>query len=307
MMNGILPLWKPKGLTSHDCVFKLRKILGIKKVGHTGTLDPDVEGVLPICIGEATKIIPYLSDLKKVYIAKLTLGTTTETEDASGKILEEVSVDSFPTEEKINEVLERFTGKIKQTPPMYSAVRVKGKRLYEYARENIEVERPEREIVIHELDLLSIDKATNSMNLKISCSRGTYIRTLCVDIGADLNYPAHMSYLKRIESDSFKEDETVTLNEIEASVNNHRFNELLFPISRALNHIDSYSVDKEMRRLILFGQKLPLPETKKFVLGKPYKVMYNQELLAIYHIDPENRQQIRALRVFNELKSEGDK
>ncbi len=307
MMNGILPLWKPKGLTSHDCVFKLRKILGIKKVGHTGTLDPDVEGVLPICIGEATKIIPYLSDLKKVYIAKLTLGTTTETEDSSGKILEEVSVDAFPTEEKIKEVLEKFTGKIKQTPPMYSAVRVKGKRLYEYARENIEVERPEREIVIHELDLLSIDKATNSMNLKISCSRGTYIRTLCVDIGAELNYPAHMSYLKRIESDSFKENETVTLNEIEASVNNHRFNELLFPISRALNHIDTYSVDKEMRKLILFGQKLPLPETNKFVLGKPYKVMYNQELLAIYHIDPENIEQIRALRVFNELKSEGDK
>lgn len=307
MMNGILPLWKPKGLTSHDCVFKLRKILGIKKVGLTGTLDPDVEGVLPICIGEATKIIPYLSDLKKVYIAKLTLGTTTETEDSSGKILEEVSVDAFPTEEKIKEVLEKFTGKIKQTPPMYSAVRVKGKRLYEYARENIEVERPEREIVIHELDLLSIDKATNSMNLKISCSRGTYIRTLCVDIGAELNYPAHMSYLKRIESDSFKENETVTLNEIEASVNNHRFNELLFPISRALNHIDTYSVDKEMRKLILFGQKLPLPETNKFVLGKPYKVMYNQELLAIYHIDPENIEQIRALRVFNELKSEGDK
>lgn len=305
-MNGILPLWKPKGLTSHDCVYKLRKILKTKKVGHTGTLDPEVEGVLPICIGASTKIIPYLSDLKKVYIARLSLGMTTDTEDATGQILEKVNVDAFPTDELINEVFDNFTGKIKQIPPMYSAVRVKGKRLYEYARENIEVDRLEREIIIHDLDLLSIDKEDNSISLKISCSKGTYIRTLCVDMGSALGYPAHMSELKRIESDSFKESETFTFTEIEDMVKKDTIEKIIYPTSRALNHLDTYSVDKNMKRLILFGQKLPLPETKKLIVGKPYKVMHNDELLAIYHIDPENEQQIRALRVFNESKSEGE-
>lgn len=305
-MNGILPLWKPKGLTSHDCVFKLRKILKTRKIGHTGTLDPEVEGVLPICIGGATKIIPYLSDLKKVYVAKLALGSTTDSEDATGQILNQVDVTVFPKEETIKKTLNDFTGVIKQVPPMYSAVRVKGKRLYEYARENIEVERPIREVVIHDLELLSLDEHTNSINLKISCSKGTYIRTLCVDIGAALGYPAHMSHLKRIESDSFKESETFTFSEIKAIVKNEEYQKLILPTSRALNHLDTYLVDEETKRLILFGQKLALPKNNKFVKGKPYKVMYQNELLAIYHVDPENEQQIRALRVFNESRIEGD-
>ncbi len=305
-MNGILPLWKPKGLTSHDCVFKLRKILKTRKIGHTGTLDPEVEGVLPICIGGATKIIPYLSDLKKVYVAKLTLGSTTDTEDATGQILNQLDVDVFPEIETIKKTLNNFTGVIKQVPPMYSAVRVKGKRLYEYARENIEVKRPIREVVIHDIELLSLDEQTNSINLKISCSKGTYIRTLCVDIGAELGYPAHMSNLKRIESDSFIECETFTFSEIEAIVKNEEYQKMILPTSRALDHLDTYLVDEETKRLILFGQKLALPKNKQFIKGIPYKVMYQKELLAIYHIDPENEQQIRALRVFNESRIEGD-
>ncbi len=305
-MHGILPLWKPKGLTSHDCVFKLRKILKTKKVGHTGTLDPEVEGVLPICVGGATKVIPYLSELKKVYIATLTLGTTTDTEDATGQTIDEQIVDKFPSKQLIEEAFDKFTGEIKQIAPMYSAVRVKGKRLYEYARENLEVERPERKITIHDIELLDTNKETNSIDLKVSCSKGTYIRTLCVDIGKHLGYPAHMSELKRIESDSFKESETFTFTEIESIVNENDYSRMIYPTSRALNHLDTYLVSKEMKKLILFGQKLPLPDTKELVLGKQYKVMHNDTLLAIYHIDPENEHQIRALRVFNEIQSEGD-
>ncbi|HLR60305.1 MAG TPA: tRNA pseudouridine(55) synthase TruB [Pseudogracilibacillus sp.] len=305
-MHGILPLWKPKGLTSHDCVFKLRKILKTKKVGHTGTLDPEVEGVLPICVGGATKVIPYLSDLKKVYIATLSLGATTDTEDATGKIIDEQPVNAFPNNEQIEQAFKKFTGEIKQIAPMYSAVQVKGKRLYEYARENIEVERPERKITIHDIELLHTNKEKNTIDLKVSCSKGTYIRTLCVDIGKHLGYPAHMSKLKRIESDSFKEDETFTFAEIESIVDKGKHSEMIYPTSRALNHLDTYAVNEEIKRLILFGQKLPLPKTMEFVLGKPYKVMHHDELLAIYHIDPENEHQIRALRVFNEIQSEGD-
>src|SRR5690625_1002496 len=142
MIHGILPLYKPKGFTSHDCVMKVRKLLNIKKVGHTGTLDPGVEGVLPICIGEATKIIPFLLELKKVYIADVYLGQATTTEDSDGEIVSEKEVVSPPTNEEIDSVLASFQGEITQIPPMYSAVKVKGKKLYEYARANQEIDRP---------------------------------------------------------------------------------------------------------------------------------------------------------------------
>ena len=305
-MNGILPLWKPKGLTSHDCVFKLRKILKTKKVGHTGTLDPEVEGVLPICIGGATKIIPYLSDLKKVYVAELTLGATTETEDATGRIIKEENVDKFPTEEQILKTFTCFLGKIKQTPPMYSAVRVNGKRLYEYARENIEVERPIREIIIHDLALLEFDAKKNTIKFEINCSKGTYIRTLCVDIGKHLGYAAHMSKLERIESDSFKREETFSFEEIEEASQSLNIESFIQPTKRALEHIRPYEVGEELKWRILCGQKLPLPTDFEMDLNVPYKVMSNNELLAIYHVDPNNTDQIRSLRVFNESKSEGE-
>src|SRR5699024_2284117 len=257
-MHGVLPLWKPKGLTSHDCIYKLRRILKTKKVGHTGTLDPEVEGVLPICLGGATKIIPYLSDLKKVYSVRLVLGSTTDTEDATGQIVDEEPVEDFPSKQVIKDTIKQFTGTIKQIAPMYSAVRVKGKRLYEYARENIEVERinkqnapmysagsvkskriyeyakekkeverPERENNIQSIDLIKVNEGMNNIDLEVSCSKGTYIRTLCVDIGKKLGYFAHMSDLKRIESDSFKASETFTFSDIESIINSNEANKMI--------------------------------------------------------------------------------
>ncbi|MDP4107873.1 MAG: tRNA pseudouridine(55) synthase TruB, partial [Bacillota bacterium] len=153
-MEGILPLFKPAGLTSHDCIFKLRKILKTKKVGHTGTLDPDVTGVLPVCIGRATKVAEYVTDAGKAYEGEVTIGFSTTTEDASGEVVEKKTIDRVITREEIEAVFSSLTGEIEQTPPMYSAVKVNGTRLYEYARKGIEVERPTRKVRIYSIELL---------------------------------------------------------------------------------------------------------------------------------------------------------
>src|SRR5690625_1719135 len=184
-MHGIIPLYKPKGFTSHDCVFKIRKLTGIKKVGHTGTLDPNVEGVLPICIGEATKVIPFIQNLPKTYMAEIYLGKATTTEDSDGEITSEKIVEKLPSDEEIADVLTQFTGKIKQQVPLYAAVKVKGKKLYEYARKNIPVERPIREVMIYQLERIDSEKSAsyNRIQIRVKCSKGTYIRTLSVDIG----------------------------------------------------------------------------------------------------------------------------
>lgn len=303
-LHGILSLWKPRGLTSHDCVMRIRRLLKTRKVGHTGTLDPDVEGVLPICIGEATKIIPYL-DGKKVYIAHAHLGKATETEDDSGKVISEKPVEQSFTNDEIDAVLQTFTGQIIQVPPMYSAVRVKGKRLYEYARENISVERPQREVTIHSISRLE-DKLVhdNEIRFKVVCSKGTYIRTLCVDIGKKLGYPAHMSFLERIESDFFQKEESVTFDEIEQAVLKDQQLELLYPLDKALSHLDTIQVTKQDKRRILHGQKLNKENYP--VKTDLFLMKYEQTVLAIYKVDKKESHLIRPQRVFNVIKSEGE-
>lgn len=294
-MNGILPLWKPKGMTSHDCVGKIRRLFRTKKVGHTGTLDPEVEGVLPICIGQATKIVPYLTETKKVYIAELSLGTSTDTEDGQGSILEKKEVSHIPSTGEIETVLERFRGQIIQTPPMYSAVKVNGKKLYEYARANETVERPKREVTIHQLQLLGLNE--NRIKFRVVCSKGTYIRTLCVDIGQSLGYPAHMSDLVRTETGSFSQEETVTFDQIEDKVKLEQETNLLLPMIRGLSHLDRFSVDAETCKKVLFGQKLPKPMID--LKTKPFIILYQEEILAIYQQHPDKTDQIKPVRVFS--------
>lgn len=298
-MEGILPLWKPKGMTSHDCVMKVRKLYQTKKVGHTGTLDPDVEGTLPICIGQATKIVPFLTDTKKTYIATLKLGIATDTEDASGNIIEEKKIHNYPTTEMVEKVLSSYIGTITQIPPMYSAVKVNGKKLYEYARENIEVERPERKVRIYEIELLS--EITDCIQIKVVCSKGTYIRTLCVDIGKDLGYPAHMKDLVRIETGAFSKKNSVTFDRIEKAVANGEQNRLLLPITKGLEHLDTLRVNEEVKNRVLNGQKLPKP--KQELLSDPFMILYQEQLLAIYQTHPKNKYQIKPVRVFSEKKS----
>ena len=295
-MNGILPLWKPKGLTSHDCVMRIRRIFKMKKVGHTGTLDPDAEGVLPICLGEATKIVPFLVDTHKTYIAKVTLGASTETEDATGKVVQQKEIHSLPSHMTVQHVLNQFTGEITQVPPMYSAVKVNGKKLYEYARKGEYVNRPTRHVNINELELIDEDwQEPNSFGIKIICSKGTYIRTLCVDIGQALGYPAHMSALTRSQTGDFTKEMCVTLEELEKHSNKEQF---LYPLLSGLTHLNAFEVDKEMSKKVSYGQKLPRP--KDFKENIPYVLTYQKRLLAIYQTHPENEEEIKPIRVFNE-------
>jgi len=298
-MNGVIPLFKPKEMTSHGCVAKIRHMIGIKKVGHTGTLDPDVEGVLPICVGEATKIIPFLSSLKKVYESTVSLGVSTTTEDASGEIVESKEITMLPAKAEIEAVLTSFTGEITQVPPMYSAVKVKGKKLYEYARENLTVERPKRQVIIHKLERIDVDEGNTSnhtFSIRIHCSKGTYIRTLCVDIGKALGYPAHMASLQRTETDSVNIRDTVTFVEIEKAIYEERVNKFMIPIENMLEHIPTWQVDKQMKIKVLHGQKLSLPEgfSDNYI-----KVMYENQLLAIYEKVSDDNHLIKPTRVFN--------
>lgn len=304
-VDGIIPLMKPKGFTSHDCVMVMRRITGVKKIGHTGTLDPNVEGVLPICLGEATKAIPYLQQLNKVYIADITLGVATTTEDADGEIVERKPVLDLPTTDAINKILNSFLGEIKQIPPMYSAIRVKGKRLYEYARENLEVERPERTVTIFDIERIDgeLSAAEPSFRIIVNCSKGTYIRTLAVDIGKALGFPAHMSYLKRIETDSFTIDETVTFEQVEKAIAENRLEHILYPVARGLKYMPVWQVTEEVKQRVLLGQKLPRPILN---INEPFLVMYKDELLAIYKNHEKNAHEIKPARVFNMYKNEGE-
>ena len=183
MIRGIINVYKEKGFTSHDVVAKLRGIVGQKKIGHTGTLDPDATGVLPVCLGKATKLCDLLTDKNKTYEAVLLLGKTTDTQDITGEVLEEKSTEAL-TEEKVREAIEGFIGDYEQIPPMYSALKVNGKKLYELAREGKVIERKARLVKILDIQILEIDLP--KVRMEVSCSKGTYIRTLCHDIGEKL-------------------------------------------------------------------------------------------------------------------------
>lgn len=276
-------------------------MFGQKKIGHTGTLDPEVEGVLPICLGEATKVIPFLSTHVKEYIADIYLGRSTTTEDAVGETVEEKPLFEMPSEPEINRVLETFKGDIEQVPPMYSAVKVQGKKLYEYARQGLEVDRPARQVTIHELEQLEIDEAGHKIRFRVVCSKGTYIRTLCVDIGKALGFPAHMNSLKRTESDGVSLEETVSFSALEDSIHQENTRKHLLPVKRLLTHMDVVEVDEATSQRVSYGQKLPLPD--KHLNTDPFKMMHRDRLLAVY----ETREDIiKPVRVFNLSQSDGE-
>ncbi|MYL48650.1 tRNA pseudouridine(55) synthase TruB [Halobacillus litoralis] len=298
-MDGILPLWKPKGFTSHDCVSKARGMLKTKKVGHTGTLDPEVEGVLPLCIGKATKIVPFLTDTDKVYEASVTLGYATDTEDATGATVEKTPVNERISKETINEVLGTFQGWITQTPPMYSAVKVNGKKLYEYAREGMEVERPSREVHIKDIKLMQPepkqDGDTFTFSFRVICSKGTYVRTLCVDIGRALGYAAHMSTLVRTQTADITKEDCYTFDEIQQVVDESSGEQLLLPLSRGLAHMVSLEVDDEQVEKIKHGQVFEKPP---HIHEEQFTVMNAGEVLAIYQQHPRKTGLIKPVRVF---------
>jgi tRNA pseudouridine55 synthase len=307
-MEGILPLYKPAGLTSHDCVFKLRKILKTKKVGHTGTLDPDVTGVLPICIGKATKVAEYITDAGKAYVGEVTIGFSTTTEDATGAIVEQKVVEETFTRAKILEILESFKGEIEQTPPMYSAVKINGKRLYEYARKGIEVERPTRKVNIYSIELLDEQEEfkgeTVSFRFQVDCSKGTYIRTLAVMIGESLGYPAHMSSLTRVRSASFTLEDCLTFEEIENHMEMGTISARLFPLECALSHLPKYLISDKVAEKVKNGALLEIPVHLMDVDG-PF-IAENKEgmALAIYGKHPNKPGLLKPVKVLRNDQNE---
>lgn len=213
-MDGIINVYKEAGFTSHDVVAKLRGILGQKKIGHTGTLDPMATGVLPVCCGKATKVCELLADRDKTYQAVCRLGVVTDTQDMTGKVLEEASVKNV-TEEDVTQAVESFLGESTQIPPMYSALKVNGKKLYELAREGKTVERKPRPITISKIEILQMDIEECTFSMEVTCSKGTYIRTLCHDIGQKLGVGAAMQNLVRTRVGNFSIEDALTLEELE--------------------------------------------------------------------------------------------
>ncbi len=228
MLNGVINLNKPANKTSHDMIYFMRRMAGQKRVGHTGTLDPDATGVLPICLGVATKASDYIAGGKKGYRAHIHFGKTTTTQDLSGDIISKSENLGFD-EHVFCETLKKFTGEIQQIPPMYSAVKVNGKKLYELARKGIEIERKKRDITIYSIETNEINLKEKYAVIDVKCSKGTYIRTLCHDIGEMLGCGACMGKLVRIQSGRFTIDKSYSVEEIEQLSQENRLNEILIP------------------------------------------------------------------------------
>ena len=241
MTEGVINILKPPGMTSSNVVSDVRRILSEKRVGHTGTLDPGAAGVLPICCGRATRLFDYLVDKKKEYIAEVTFGIATDTQDAYGVITERAA-DREISRADVEAVLPRFTGEIEQIAPMYSALSVNGTRLYKLARSGIEIERAVRRITVYGLEILE-QTGKNSFLLRVQCSKGVYVRTLCYDIGAALGYPAYMSFLLRTVAGEFTIDNAVTIPELQAAAGNGRLNEVIVPVDSALSFLPQITVN----------------------------------------------------------------
>lgn len=259
MIHGIINVYKEKGYTSHDVVAKLRGILGQKKIGHTGTLDPDAEGVLPVCLGKATKVCDLLTDQDKTYHAILLLGKTTDTQDVSGEIVKEAEVTSSIKE--VYEAVQSFKGTYAQIPPMYSALKINGKKLYELAREGKTVERKAREVQIHNIKIHEIVLPRVSMT--VTCSKGTYIRTLCHDIGEKLGCGGCMEQLLRTKVGDFYIEDSLKLEEIEILWDLGQLSEHVVQIDRLFSMYPAVSVKRENQRMLANGNPLYSRQVEK--------------------------------------------
>lgn len=252
MISGILNIKKEAGFTSHDVVAKLRGIVHQKKIGHTGTLDPDATGVLPVCLGKATKLCDIIGDWDKTYEAVLLLGKETDTEDTSGKILEEKEV--TVTEEEIQEIILSFQGTYDQIPPMYSAKKVNGKKLYELARQGIIIERKPCPVTLSSIIIKKI--ALPYVTFEVTCSKGTYIRSLCRDIGAKAGCGGCMAGLVRTRVSSFKIEEGFTLSEIEEMRDKDTLSEHIIPVDKVFSHLPAFFVKESGEKLLYNGNPI---------------------------------------------------
>lgn len=297
MYDGVLNVYKEPGFTSFDVVAKLRGILKQKKIGHTGTLDPDAEGVLVVCLGKATKLCEILTDKDKSYVASLLLGVTTDTEDTTGKILEEKEVSL--SEEQVKDAIQSFVGSYDQIPPMYSAIKVNGKKLYELARKGQVIERTPRKVVIHHIEIL--DCRLPRVTFQVSCGKGTYIRSLCRDIGNQLGVGGVMEHLVRdcvISSDTgktFDIKDALTLAEIEKLVRNDCLKEKILSVDAMFPDLQRLYVNENGNKKLQNGNILKVIDFFKtdtfcfesfFTDGESYLIYdTHQDFKAIYRYD----------------------
>jgi len=295
MINGIINVYKEKGFTSFDVVAKSRGIFKQKKIGHTGTLDPDAEGVLPLCFGKATKVCDLLTEKSKEYEAVMLLGKVTDTQDISGEVLEEHEV--RVTEAEVVSAINSFLGEYMQVPPMYSALKVNGQKLCDLAREGKTVERKARPVVIHEITIIKVDLPRVTM--RVHCSKGTYIRTLCDDIGRKLGCGACMENLLRTRVSEFRLEDALKLSELEALVAEYakdvpaaEWNAAMFPFVKSVDSVflkyPKTTADKKFDKLLYNGNRLEpcmLKETLETCEG-PVRI-YNEEghFIGIYEYD----------------------
>lgn len=310
MIHGIINVYKEKGFTSFDVVAKSRGIFKQKKIGHTGTLDPDAEGVLPLCFGKATKVCDLLTEKNKEYRAVMLLGKVTDTQDISGIVLEEHEVNVSETE--VREAVMSFLGDIMQVPPMYSALKVNGQKLCDLAREGKTVERKARPVTIHELEILEVDLPRVTM--RVECSKGTYIRTLCEDIGAKLGCGACMESLLRTKVSEFYVEDALKLSELEALVKEctegiptEQWNNKMFPFVRSVDSVflkyPMAVVTKEHNKLLYNGNRLVssmLIEEQQECRIQPVRI-YDEErhFIGIYEYDA-NRKDYKPIKLFLE-------
>ena len=261
MINGILNIYKEKGYTSHDVVARLRGIFGQKKIGHTGTLDPDAEGVLPVCLGRATKVCDLLTDKDKTYEA--VLGKETDTQDITGTVLKECDPSEI-TEETAKKCIESFIGEYDQIPPMYSALKVNGKKLYELAREGKVVERKSRKVQIYDIRIKEMKLPR--IRMEVSCSKGTYIRTLCNDVGEVLGVGGCMESLLRTKVSRFELKDSMKLADIEKAKNEGRTEEIILPLDEVFVEYPKIIVTGRQAQLAYNGNPFPKESAKNLIL-----------------------------------------
>lgn len=300
MYHGIINVYKEKGFTSHDVVAKLRGICKQKKIGHTGTLDPDAVGVLPVCLGSATRLCDMLTDKDKEYIAVFRLGITTDTQDISGRVLEEREV--TVSEEEAVKAIESFQGELLQVPPMYSALKVNGKKLYELAREGKEIERAARPVTVYEIEIL--EKNMPEFTVRVKCSKGTYIRTLCHDIGQKLQCGAAMVSLVRTKAGRFEIEKSYTLLQLQALSDEGKLNEVIIPVEKMFANLPAVMVKESSYKALVNGNQLQaaglisMPEGEDVTSYEEMRV-YNHEgrFYGIYRYD-KNRKLFCPVRMF---------
>lgn len=280
--NGLININKDRGLTSHDVVSKLRKILAMKKIGHTGTLDPLVDGVLPICLGKATRVAEYLLEYDKTYQGRVGLGKKTSTQDSSGESL--VLSSYKPSLEELENIANRYQGKIKQIPPMYSALKHKGKKLYDLARKGKEVDRKERLVEIFSLHICEYKYPYFSFIC--NCSKGTYMRTLFNDIGEDLGSYAYLDEMTRISVENFKIEDSYTLRDIEEMTSRNDFS-FIIPMDLALKKFNRIDLDKRHFKSLINGIQIALEYTSE----DPINTIYcGNEFIGIGHTEEKDKQ-----------------